>query len=543
MIRKEIVISSTINEVRVAITEDGHLAEFFIEQPEREKLLGNVYYGKVSKIATGINAAFIDIGLNQDAFLHFSDVDDTNLYNNFDDDEFEEETDVNANDEKDNDCNNDEANQNKSNVGSITNEFATFYTKRAGEVQINLQEGKEVLVQVIREPYAHKGMKVTTKIAIPGRYVVMLPFEKMIGISRKIRSDSERRRLRRLAKRSLPSGFGCIIRTASLGKDDQTLQNDWDNVISAWKETERKIEQARHTQTPMLVYQDMLLATSIIRDFFKSDIGRVVVDSEKLYHTIVDYMRLAEPKLADKVEYYNGITPLFEALGIAKEISRTGKRVLSLNNGGDIVFDKAEALTVIDVNSGRSSEKDQEQNALMTNIDAAREIAKQLRLRDIGGIIVVDFIDMTSEEHKRKLYNEMVNAIRYDRAKVVIYPLTQLGLMQITRQRIHQNLGEKTSDVCPYCNGKGRIASNSMLLNNIEKWLKNYSKQTNDFRIELMVHPKIAEFLTEGSYSIISRLMVKYFLKISVLQADSIALDSFRIISVRKQKDITSDYM
>jgi ribonuclease G len=545
--RKEIIINSAINEVRVAMTEDGHLAEYFIEQPENEKILGNVYYGKVSKVAQGINAAFIDIGMSQDAFLHFSDVDEMNLYNNFDDTNEDDEVEDTSNIKDEEDTNSPKDSETDApvteEIGAITQEFAIFSTKSSGDVIINLQEDKEVLVQVVREPYSHKGMKVTTKIAIPGRYVVMLPFEKMIGISRKIRSDYERRRLRRLAKKSLPKGFGCIIRTASVGKNEEELLNDWENLINTWKAVEQKIEMARRTKTPTLVYQDMLLATSVIRDFFKKDISRVVIDSSKLYNTIIAYLKINDQSFVRKVEYYNGVIPIFEVLGIEKEIRRTNKRTLSLNNGGDIVIDRTEALTVIDVNSGKSTESDQERNSLQTNIEAAREIAKQMRLRDIGGIIVVDFIDMQLDENKRKLFNEMLNAIRYDRAKIVIYPLTQLGLMQITRQRIHQNLIEKTSDACPACHGSGRIASNATLLNSIEKWLKNYTKITNDFKLILMVNPQIAEFLTEGDYSIISRLMIKYFVKITVQQNDSIPIDNFRVMSVRKQKDITNEYV
>jgi ribonuclease G len=213
----------------------------------------------------------------------------------------------------------------------------------------------------------------------------------------------------------------------------------------------------------------MHLATSIIRDFFKKDISRVVVDSKKMYNDIVSYLKIADKRSISKIEYYNGITPVFVALGIEKEISRTNKRHLTLPNGANIIIDKAEALTVIDVNSGRANETDQEQNILQTNIEAGLEISKQIRLRDIGGIIIVDFIDMYNDEHKRILYNEMINMMRHDKARIAVYPLTQLGIMQISRQRIHQNLIEKISDVCPTCNGKGRIISNSTLLNSIEK--------------------------------------------------------------------------
>lgn len=530
--RKEIIINSAINEVRVATTEDGHLAEFLIEYPEKEKLLGNVYYGKVSKINTGINAAFVDIGLHQDAFLHFSDVDDTNLYNNFDADEDEEIDEV--------DIAPSGVSATHDGIGEVTKQFATFFTKRSGEVAINLQEGQEILVQVVREPYAHKGMKVTTKIAIPGRFVVLLPFEQMVGISRKIRNDVERKRLRKLARRTLPKGFGCIIRTAAVGKSEEELINDYNNLLASWKATEDNILLARKRSNPALVYQDMLLADSVIRDYFKKDISRAIIDSSKLYNSVISYLSRADQSMVKKVEYYNGITPIFAALGIDKELDLIGKRSIGLSNGGDIVFDRTEALTVIDVNTGRSTETNHEKNALMTNMEAAREIARQLRLRDIGGIIIVDFIDMQNEQYRKKLFHEMLNAIRSDKAKVVIYPLTQLGLMQITRQRINQNIVEKISAVCPTCHGKGRVASYSTIINAIEKWLKSFTQKNNEFLLTLLVHPEIAEYLTEGAFSIVSRLMIKYFVKIKVLQSDSLTIEQFRVISERRQKDITN---
>ena len=531
--RKEIIINSAINEVRVAITEEGHLVEYFVELPEKEKLIGNVYYGRINKVSRGIDAAFVDIGMNQDAFLSFSDVDDSYTYaidgegdNEIDRVDYDEEF----------------SNEIKKDINKSTRDLAVFSTKYSGDVVINLQVGKEVLVQAVREPYAHKGMKLSTKIAIPGRYAILMPFENSIGISKKIRHDAERNRLRRIARSVLPKGFGCVIRTASMNKKDNDLLNDWNNVLSNWNKVEQNIQLARKTQTPSLVYQDMTLATSIIRDHFNKGIFRVVVDSSKLYNTIISYLEIADPNSIDKIELYKGATPIFEALSIERELRRTNNRILTLPNGGNIVIDRTEALTVIDVNSGRAKETDRDQNILKTNLEAGYEISKQIRLRDIGGIIVIDFIDMFNEEHRRILHNEMVQMIKYDRAKVVVFSLTQLGLMQITRQRVHQNLVEKISNVCPTCSGRGRIASNSALLNAIEKWLKKYKKYNNDFKIELLVHPHVAEFLTEGHYPIISKLMIKYFLKIIVLQVDTIPVDSFKINSIRTQKDITADY-
>ena len=564
LMKKEIIINAAINEVRVAITEDGKLGEFFIELPEKVRYIGNVYYGRVNKVASGLNAAFIDIGLNQDAFLHFSDVDDamenTLIIEEDDDDDIQvqqnEQIDAEANKGNKKQKNNRSKN-NKKAIGegsamaqrkekyqslllNSNSKLAKFHTKRSGDITINLEAGQNVLVQVIREAYHSKGMKVTTKIAIPGRYTVLLPFDNMLGVSRKVPSYVERKRLRQLAKATLPDGFGGIIRTAAQGKSEDELRRDWDYLIETWKNVEEKVSKMNK---PGLVYQDLGLATSIVRDLFNSDVARLSVDSKKLYREIATYLKANSPHILEKVNLHQGDVPIFEAFGIEKELMKTYRRTVSLPSGGDIVIDQTEALTVIDVNSGRSKEEEQEKNALKTNLEAALEIARQIRLRDIAGIIVCDFIDLHQEQNRRKLLNEMKNFLSRDRAKTVAYPLTQLGLMQITRQRINQNIEEKTSDVCQVCQGTGRIISKAVLINSIERWLKNFRKKTREFKVILQVHPQIATYLTEGTISIASKLMLKYFVKLTVQQNDSVPIDKFKFFSVRKEKEITNEFL
>ncbi len=557
--KKEIIINSAINEVRVAITEDGHLAEFFIEMPSKERFIGNIYYGKVSKIATGINAAFINIGLNQDAFLHFSDVNDGSENSFLTDEEDSEELDeILVSDEIENIVvadvideevleENDEPIQTdkhkKSQKNLPTNKKqdkqATFKTKSSGEIPINLVEGQNVYVQVVREAYAHKGVKVTTKVALPGRYTVLLPKDNMIGVSRKISSFQERRRLRQLARNVLPEGFGVIIRTAARGKTEDELRNDWKFLLELWGEIDGR---AKKAVGPSLIYQDLSLANSIVRDLFTTDVQRIVIDSKKLYRDLMNYIKRVSPHLESKLELFDSDRSIFEEFGIERELAKTYRRKVSLYSGGDIVIDQTEALTVIDVNSGRSQEQEQELNAYKTNIDAAKEIARQIRLRDIGGIIIVDFIDMGNEGHRKKLFNEMRKEISKDRAKVLIYPLTQLGLMQITRQRINQNIVEKITEICPHCKGTGRVTSKAVLINEIERWLKNFRKISKEFRLILNVHPNIAEYITEGTFSTISKLMIKYFVKIKVQQNENVQVDQFRFFSIRQQKDITNEF-
>ncbi len=541
--KKEIIINSALNEVRAAITEDGRLAEFFIEMPDQERYIGNIYLGRVNNIVPSINAAFIDIGTDQDAFLHFSDVDES-LEDNFDD-----------NDDKDSDDEKLGPNSGQQYSGIIEpthaldrfnanidykgKNLAVFSTKRSGDVVINLTQGQYVLVQITREAYQHKGVKVTSKIAIPGRYTVLLPFENMVGVSKKISNFKEKKRLRRLARTELPKGFGCIIRTAAKDKSAEELVNDWEMMLENWQGIQEKVKAA---DGPCCVYNDFNLADSLVRDMFTTQVQQMVVDSKKLYKDIVHYVRRVSPHLESKILLYTGKNPIFEEFGIERDLNSTIRRKVSLPNGGDVVFEQTEAMYVVDVNSGRATNSDQENNSLTTNLEAAKEIAKQLRLRDIGGMIVIDFIDMMREQNRRRLLYEMKREMSRDRAQTVIYPLSQLGLMQITRQRINQNIQEKITEICPTCKGTGRITSKSVMINDIERWLRSFRKTSKEFRLTLFVHPEIAEFITDGIVSIVSKMMLKYFIKLNVQQDSSIPLDKFKMFSVRQQRDITNDY-
>jgi ribonuclease G len=550
--KKEIIINSTMNEERIAITEEGKLAELFIELPDKERSIGNIYLGKVTRIVQGINAAFIDIGLKQDAFLHFSDVDESmeNLI-------VDEEEDVQTNPQPKKNprrkkgakiAENNENQQDDNSVAFRQNmpakdnsKSVSFSTKKLGKFSINLEPKQEVIVQIVREAYSSKGVKVTTKIGLPGRYTVLLPFETSIGISKKIVSYPERKRLRYLARTVLPKEYGCIIRTAAMFKNDAELLNDWKSLLDNWNEIKEKIKKQ---EKPGLVYQDLHIATSVIRDLFTTDVKRVIVDSKKLYKEIITYLKSFSPHLISKVEQYNGKLPIFDHFGIEKELETTYMRKVNLPSGGSVVIDQTEAMVIVDVNSGRSTSDDQhEQNAFLTNLEAVREIARQIRLRDIGGMVLVDMIDINKSKNRKRIFDEMRNELNRDRAKTMVYPLTQLCILQITRQRINQNIGEKISEECPMCQGTGRITSKSVIINAIERWLKNFRINSREFRLILHVHPHIATFLSEGTLSRASRLMIKYFVKIKIQQSDHLRIDDFRFFSVRNQKDITQDYM
>ena len=532
--KKEIIINSSLNEMRIAIAEDGKLSELFVESPDNERVVGNIYFGKVSKVMQGINAAFVNIGTKHDAFLHFSDVDDT--LENFDaDDENEQKAEL-VGKVKNEVPQEDKSNPEQKKNGKV---LPHFKTKRMGDIGINLQAGQNVVVQIVREAYSTKGVRVSTRIGLAGRYVVVLPYDNIIGISKKISIQAERRRLRSLAKTYLPKGVGCIIRTVSAGKNEEELVSDYKNLVGKWQEIEKKMQ----TMTrPGLLYQDAELVTSVIRDLFTNDVERVAVDSKRLYKEITSYLRFSAPKLYSRVEYFNGKGHIFDYFGVSKQIESSYGRKIFLASGGSIVIDQTEAMFIIDINSGRLMTDEQEQNALKTNLEAVKEIARQIRLRDMSGMILIDFIDLNFENDRKRIFLEMKKELFRDRAKTVVYPLTQLCIMQITRQRVNQYIAEKVSEVCPLCEGSGRIASKAIIVNNIESWIRNFRTKSDEFRLTLVVHPWIAIYLTEGSYSRLARLMIKYVIKISVLQSEQVNYGEFKFLSEKTGLDITKEY-
>ncbi len=528
--KKEIYINAELEETRVALTEDGTLAEYFIEMPDKERLVGSIFLGKVQKIVQGMNAAFIDIGMDQDGFLHFSDV-DSSMEDSFDvdDDEDEEELSASAT----------EALRVSSNRKTHRSK-PVFQTKRSGDVVINLQPKQMVLVQVVREAYASKGVRVTTRISLPGRYVVFMPFENVIGVSKKIESFKERKRLRQLAKQVLPQGSGCIIRTASQHHTDVELKRDWDSLLENWMEIESKVKQMTR---PGLIYKDLSIANSVIRDLFTRDVYRVVVNNKRLFRDLEKYLEDNAPVLLNKLQYFSSRQPMFEAVQLQREIDAIFAKRIQLPGGGYIIFDHTEAMLVIDVNSGRATfDSDQENNAVKVNLEAAREVARQLRLRDIGGMIVVDFIDMADEKNRNKLFQEMKHELQKDRAKAIVYPVTQLGLIQITRQRIRQNMAEWVSDACPTCSGSGRVNTKALLINQIDRWLYAFRQKSHEFRLILHLNPEVANYLTSGRFSKLSKLMLRYFVKISIQPTDALSVTEFAFHSVRTQRDITKDH-
>jgi ribonuclease G len=555
-LRKEIIISARKeNEVRIAITENGRLVELFVENQETVRHVGEIFLGKVAKVIPGMNAAFINVGLGQDAFLHFSDVGDS-----FDGsmayladaemrDDDDEDEDLEFEDDDDEEGGGggpaprlvmraeQNAKPSRPAAPATRKPFSTLELSN-----INLQPGQNILVQVTREAFANKGVRVTSRISLPGRFVVLVPFEPGIGISKKVYSVRERRRLRRVIRSIKPRELGVIVRTVAENKEESALRADLEKLLQQWDDIQKKIKDA---EAPLLVYQDKNITSSVLRDLFTYDVTKIVCDDKKIYREVLDYVQWASPNLAGNVELYKGGGSLFDSKGAEEQIEQTMSRKVPLPSGGYLFIEKTEAMVVIDVNSGRyAARREQELNSLKTNLESAREAARQLRLRDIGGIIVVDFIDMVDDRNKKKVYDEMKKELRRDRAKSSVLPLTDFGLMQITRQRIRQSISDTLSDACPACGGTGKIVNTNTVDNQIERWLERYRAEGTGEKVTLKVHPFVAERMGTGFFSPLKKLSRKYRVKVRLGAADeTMRADEFKFVETRSGKDVTPDYL
>jgi ribonuclease G len=542
-------MNATANQVRIAITEDGKLAELFVEAPEKERLVGDIYLGKVARVMPGIKAAFIDIGLRQDAFLHFSDIGSTlDEYSEL----LGEESDDDAEEEGEEELVSVGAPPSAGGATPGQGTSTQVARERHGRdhhgrgrdrlehPEKHLQSGQDIIVQVTKEPVGKKGVRVTSEVSLPGRFLVLLPFDGKVGVSKRIGNFREKRRLRKLVRSILPNGFGAIIRTVADGKDEQTLKTDLDQLISTWREVEKTVKAEK---APALIYKDMTTTSSVIRDLFSNDVERVTVDSKKLYREIRTYVNLTSPSLVEKIEMYKGRDPIFDVSGIEKEIATAMSRKVWLKSGGYIIIEQTEAMVVVDVNSGRyAAKREQELNSLQTNLEASREIVRQIRLRDIGGLIVIDFIDLEDDKNKKKVYDELRKEFRKDRAKVTVLPMTEFGLVQITRQRIRQSVLHSFTEPCPTCAGTGLVQSKSTIVSQVERWIRRFKSETREFRLVLKVHPTIAAHLLEGKLSRLRRMMVKYFVLVKLEEDSSLAVDEFKFISRKQNKDVTNEY-
>ena len=473
MAREMLINVAESEECRIAVVEDGSLEELYIERASLGSHVGNIYKGKVVNIESGIQAVFIDIGVGKNGFLHISDLHPRYFPGAGD--------------------------RSTESIGRRKS------LRERLPVQKCLKKGQELVVQVTKEGVNTKGPTLSTYLALPGKYLVMMPWMKKQGVSHKIEDDDERSRLRQILEESNPpKGIGFIIRTAGQGCSKRDIQNDLRYLGRLWSTIEKRIEKEK---SPSELYQESSLVIRTLRDVFSSKVSKIVCDSEKVVRKIKDFLRLATPRLRWKVLYYDGKIPLFHKYRIEDEITKIQSRTVELKNGGSIVIEQTEALVSIDVNSGRyRKHQSAEQTAYKINVEAAVEIARQLRLRDLGGLIICDFIDMRSDKHRRGVEKAFREAVKSDRARSKILRISRFGVVEMTRQRMRPSLQSATYLACPHCAGTGFVKSHESLAVEIIRLLNLSASKDQIKRVELFVSPEVADYLQNKKRAVIMHI-------------------------------------
>jgi ribonuclease G len=497
---KELVIGVTSNEIDIALLENKKLVELNKEKSNPKFSVGDIYLGKVRKIMPGLNAAFIDVGYEKDAFLHYLDLGPQFLsLRKF----------------------LDSAISRKSKIVPLQRMKREKDIDKNGKISDVLAAGQYILVQIAKEPISTKGPRLTSEIALAGRNMVLMPFHDKVSVSQKITSAEERNRLRTLIQSIRPHNYGIIVRTVAEGKMVKVLDEELRNLERKW---ESAFDRIRGTIPPALIISELNRTSAILRDILNVSFNNIYVDDESVSREIKEYISTIAPEKEKIVNYYNGSTPIFEKFSIEKQIKASFGKTVSFKSGAYLIIEHTEALHVIDVNSGNRSKSldSQETNALDVNLAAADEIARQLRLRDMGGIIVIDFIDMHSQENKNKVWERMKQAMESDRTKHSILPLSKFGLMQITRQRVRPEMAINTREKCPTCGGTGEISPSILIIEKIDNILADIISKHGVKNITLRLHPIIAIYISKGwLFSIRAKWQIRYRCKIKIVPISS----------------------
>ena len=507
---KEIYINVSIGSTRIAILENSVLVELYIDIADHKRMVGNIYKGKIQNVIPGMQAAFIDIGHEINSFLPFSEIGNSDNIKN-----------LSFSDDDDDD--------NKSNHIKQKKDF---------NPEKDLKINDNIFVQVIKEPFSGKGPRVTTDISFAGSLLVLVPNQNYIGISKKISDKYERRRLREIIKRLAIKNFGIILRTSAEGKNDNEIDKDLKKTLNEWN----KINSKNDDKVPYLAYRDEETPNQVIRDLLTNEISNVYIDCKKTYNKIYTYLKETNKKHLNKLSYYKKKGSIFQVHDIENQIQKSLKIKVWLKSGGHLAIEHTEAMVVIDVNSGRFiGNKKHEENSLKVNLEAAREISHQLRLRDIGGLIVIDFIDLIKEENRKKVYYELRNNLKRDRAKVSLSDLSNFGLLEMTRQRIRLDLLHTLSQNCPTCKGLGLIPSKETILTSIECWLKTFKTKSRDRRFSIYLNPKIFKYFKDTKHSELRGFMWKNWLLIELKSDENLSPHQFKVFSKRQKKFVTEE--
>lgn len=508
---KEMIINVAPHEKRIAILEDKKLAEIIVERPDETRTVGNIYKGKVVNVLPGLQSAFIDIGLEKAAFLSMSDIKADNERLQAECDEEEE-----ANGE--NSC------------------------KKKGEartlrIENIFKAGQEVMVQVLKEPHQTKGARITTTISIAGRFLVFLPGTDFIGVSKKLRNPVERRRLRKLVSSLRPESTGFIVRTAGFTKTDQEFKAEIEDLLGKWRSIRKQIDSH---PAPYLLHEEADASSAAIRDLFSHNVSRLIVDSRQEYYDITNYLKDRNPELLNRVVFFAEDAPIFEVFGIEKELEKSLRRKVWLKSGGYLIFDYTEAMTVIDVNTGRhTGKRNAEETIFRTNREAAQEIARQLRLRDLGGLIAIDFIDMMVPDHNKQLLDEFLACLKKDSTPFNLGRMSDFGIVLLTRKRDNKSLIASMNELCESCGGTGRIFSQATVLAKIDRLMRKIKNVLKIDHVILIASPVFNQYLQEDNKKIYKEIQKAAHIKITLEDNRHFATDYFEIHDADKKEDLT----
>lgn len=515
---KELIINASGDAVEIALLEDKKLVELHYEKGHDEFAVGDLYLGKVKKLMPGLNAAFVDVGYEKDAFLHYTDL--SPYFRSLV--KFSRES-ISGNKSWGDD------------FGKFRNEELILKTGKITDV---INQKPEVVVQILKEPISSKGPRLSCEISLPGRFLVLTPFNDTVSVSRKIHSSEERKRLQKIVEAVKPRNFGMIVRTAAEGKGTEELHADVRELAKMWEELQHNLKGAK---APQKIMGEQTKTTSILRDLLNDSFQRVVSNDKRIADDARGYIARIAPDKEEIVSHHSNGMAIFDQYGVSKQVKASFGQTVGLASGSYLIIEHTEALHVIDVNSGtRSADAGQEQNALATNLEAVAEIARQMRLRDLGGIIIVDFIDMKLPDNKKQVYDAMEKAMSNDRARHTILPVSKFGLMQITRQRLRPELNINTSEVCPTCKGTGKIGPSMLLADNMERDL-SYLVDQGHRALVLRVHPIVEAYLTKGFLfsSIRSKWSKKYKTKLVVTADNNAPITQYRFFDAKTNDEIS----
>ncbi len=510
----EVIIDARPKEISIALLEDKCLVEYQNEPREASYAVGNIYVGKVKKLMPGLNACFVDVGSEKDAFLHYLDL-------GLQFSSYEKYLKQVASDRK--------------KLYPIQKATIQPTLPKEGSIQNILKVGQEIMVQVVKEPINTKGPRLTCELSFAGRYMVLIPFGDKVSVSSKIKRGEERSRLKQLVQSMKPKNFGVIVRTVAEGKKAAELDQELKVLLKRWEDAISKVQKT--TERPQLVFEEQTRAVALLRDLFNPTYDGIHVNDPEIFNQIHDYVSLIAPEKANIVKLYKGNVPIFDNFDVTKQIKSGFGRTVNYKRGAYLIIEHTEAMHVVDVNSGTRIKKEngQEANALETNLGAADELARQLRLRDMGGIIVVDFIDMNLAEDRQLLYERMCENMKKDRARHNILPLSKFGLMQITRQRVRPAMDVAVEESCPTCHGTGKIKSSILFTDQLESKIDRLVTKIGIKRFTLHVHPYVAAFINKGVFSLKRRWQLKYGFGVRIIPNQKMAFLQYEFYDANRQ--------